>query len=580
MALRATLIYFVAAGAWILLSDLALEVLVRDPAAITTVQTYKGFLFVFVSSAILFVVWHRQWARWRAELCGRKQAEESIRFQAHMLDQVGQAVIATHLDGRVLYTNRSALELFGRSDDGMLGKNVLELVVPQASDAQAARIMDELRAGRAWSGEIQLRRRDGSTFPALINDAPLFDERGQVVAIVGVCTDLTEHKSMESRARQSQKLEAVGTLAGGIAHDFNNIVAAILGNAELARSALGPGHPERQSIEHIVAASHRARDLIRQLLAFSRQQDDVPHVECRLEPLVSEALDLLRPTVPPGIRLELEIAPDLPPVLADPTQVHQVVMNLCTNALQAIQGPEGRVAVSLQLVHCDDPRTHGLPKVEGQACVQLSVTDTGSGMDATTLERIFEPFFTTKEPWRGTGLGLAVVHGIVGSHSGAILVESQPGKGTRFDVLFPAVAENTAVAESVPSEVRRGNGEHVLFVDDEPALLHVGQLVLEAAGYQVEVAKGSGPALELLRSDRPFDLLVTDLLMPEMTGEELARQALALRPDLKILLSTGVGGPWTAERCRASGFAALVEKPWSAQGLTQAVQRALPPRGP
>ncbi len=385
---------------------------------------------------------------------------------------------------------------------------------------------------------------------------------------------ISQTRELEQQLRQSQKMEALGTLAGGIAHDFNNILGVILGYAEIIRDTSDADENLKRRVDEIILAGGRARDLVNQILNFSRQgpQEMQP---LHLAPLVEESLTLLRPSLPEQIRLTTIVQTDNDQVAADPTQMHQVLLNLCTNAIQAMTESGGELTISLD----DIPEHETLPSgLDGPGWyVRLSVADTGPGIKPDVLERIFDPFFTTKRPNEGTGLGLSVVHGILKTHGGAIEAKSELGKGTVFYVYLPRAdfttmpePETEAKAVLLPEKSR------VLFVDDELPLIEIGREILEGLGFEVVVRTSSIEALEAFRF-RPdaFDLVVTDHFMPNMTGVDLAKKMLNIQPDLPIILCTGFSDSVSEKHIRALGIGAIIKKPILKSKLVAAVVRLL-----
>jgi nitrogen-specific signal transduction histidine kinase len=381
--------------------------------------------------------------------------------------------------------------------------------------------------------------------------------------------------ALEARLRVSQKMEAIGTLASGIAHDFNNILGAIYGYTELARYDASDNPAVLDSLDEVTKASERAATLIRQILTFSRQEEQ-QRQELQLTPLLLEALKLLRAVVPSCVVFQLALAPDARPVLANPTQIHQIMMNLGTNAAHAMRGQPGRVTVTLANCTVDAKLAAAIPELRPGPHVRLSVSDTGHGMEQATADRVFDPFFTTKSPTEGTGLGLSVVHGIMRSSKGAITVKSQLGQGTTFDLYFPALLGTLPAAVGVIPAVPRGHGERILFVDDEEALGNFVKRMLERLGYVVEVERRPQGALNAVQA-RPeaYALVITDLTMPELLGTELARQLHQLKPGLPILLTSGYAADLAAASLAAVGIVELLNKPFSFEALGQAVYRAL-----
>ena len=377
-------------------------------------------------------------------------------------------------------------------------------------------------------------------------------------------------RASERRLRHAQKMEAVGTLASGIAHDFNNILSAIIGYSEMALRKADPSEPLHKRLGRIHKAGMRGRNLVQLLLAFSRP-GGVDRRSVPLGPLVEEALHMVTPSLPKGVRLRAEVAPDVRPVRGDPSQLHQVIMNLLTNAADAMSETPGELLVTLDRGDASGPGGGG-------PCVRLTVSDAGRGIRAQDVERIFDPFFTTKVSGRGTGMGLAVVHGIVDSYGGRVEVDSAPGRGTQFRVYLPedGSAAPGAAKRPTPRGVGQGRGERVLVVDDEPFLMEMLRDMLEDAGYAVTGLTGPEEALEAFRrAPGDFDLVVTDQRMPRMSGEDLADALHAVRPEAPVILCTGFGGLVSGEQAGALGFAEVVRKPLDGETLLQAVRHVL-----
>jgi signal transduction histidine kinase len=387
--------------------------------------------------------------------------------------------------------------------------------------------------------------------------------------------EMHERQQLAEQLRQAQKMEAIGTLAGGIAHDFNNILAAILGFAELATSHLPPSSTVWHYLQAVLTAGKRARDLVQQILAFSRKQSS-ERQRCHLQPLLKETLTLLRAALPSTIVIHQHIAEEAGAVVVDPTQIHQVVMNLCTNAAHAMRDKGGLLEVGLEAVEVDVPLAAQHPALTPGPYVRLTVRDTGHGMTPEVVQRIFEPYFTTKAPGEGTGMGLAVVHGIVLSHGGAITVASTPRQGTAFAVYLPQMAEGAPPRKAPPLTPLPLGKECILFVDDEAALAAMGQAMLERLGYEVVACSSSLEALEMFRAaPRRFDLVITDQTMPYLTGEALVRTLRDMRPDVPIILCTGFSHSLDAQKAQALGINAFLMKPWQGDDLARAVREAL-----
>jgi len=375
--------------------------------------------------------------------------------------------------------------------------------------------------------------------------------------------------------QQAQKMEAIGTLAGGIAHDFNNMLGAMFGYAHLLQQDTAGNPLAQESIGEILKAANRAKDLVQQILTFSRQREQKPEI-IKLDNVVKEAIKFLRASLPAHIQIETDLSAEAPAVLADPTQIYQVTMNLATNALHAMEDGPGRLLVRLDALEPEAQLRQAHPELKAERYTRLTVADTGHGMDAKTLARIFEPFFTTKPVGKGTGLGLAMVHGIVQAHEGVITVESQVGQGTTIRLYFPAQSQAETVIVAGTAAIHRGHGQHILVLDDEPALTTVLQKTLRRLDYQVATSNHAGEAIRLFcENTAKFELVITDLSMPEMNGLEVARQLRALRPDLPIILVSGYSVAVDAERLRAAGICERLDKPVSLAALAEAVERVL-----
>jgi len=402
-------------------------------------------------------------------------------------------------------------------------------------------------------------------------------------ASLEVCTALditaqkraeTEHRDLERMLQQAQKMEAVGTLAGGIAHDFNNILSPILIQTEMALLDLPDDSLIRLNLEDVLDAGNRARDLVRQILAFSRQGEE-ERTAFKVSSVVKDALKLLRATLPATIDIQQDIQAVSDMIMADATQIHQVLMNLCTNASQAMQAKGGVLLVGLEHVDLNATAAVAIPDLEPGSYLKLKVSDTGDGMDRMIQERIFDPYFTTKEKIGGTGMGLSVVHGIIRSYEGAITCDSEPGKGTTFWVYLPCLERESPI-KSIETEPLPTGNEKILLVDDEKAIIDAIQQMLERLGYQV-VARTSGvEALEVFRSQPDsFDLLLTDQTMQGMTGEDLAKKVMDIRSDIPIVLCTGFSHNINEEKAKSMGIREFIMKPVLVREMAVIIRRLL-----
>jgi signal transduction histidine kinase/ActR/RegA family two-component response regulator len=430
--------------------------------------------------------------------------------------------------------------------------------------------------------EYRIERPDGALRWIHARAFPVRDASGKVYRSAGVAEDITDRKLEETersrlqwQLQQSQKLEALGTLTGGIAHDFNNILAAILGNVELLRQDIAPEHPARGSVDEIASAGRRARELVARLLSFSRPAEP-KRTSFQVQTVVEEAVRLMRAALPASVDLQAQLSGTPTPIEGDPSSVHQVALNLITNAWHALQGEAGRIEVQLAECRVDSSLQRRSPELRAGSYVRLSVRDTGTGIQPDAMSRLFEPFFTTKQ--QGSGLGLAIVHGIVRSHGGAILVDSVPGHGSTFHVYLPASVKAVAPAfgPSAQRYAAEGHGERIMFIDDEPVLVKLARESLRRVGYQVEGFEKPEDALAAFRANpNRYDLVMTDYNMPHMSGIELAQHLARLRPGVTIALITGYLRPEELERAHSSGIREIILKPIGVAELGPVVARLL-----
>ncbi len=527
------------------------------------------------------------------DITSRKRAEEALRdsearFRSYFESPfIGMAI--TSADRRWLEVNDHLCRMLGYPREELLRMSWSEITVAEdvnKNDALLGRVMAGELDGCTF--EKRYRRKDGGILYANLSTRSFRRGDGTLDYFLTVIQDITEkHEAEETRAglenqlRQAQKLEALGTLAGGIAHDFNNILTAMIVYRELAVMDIDRPADLRKHLAEIGQASTRAKELVRQILTFSRQQKQERRA-VRLHPVVKEALQLLRSSLPSTIEMDLHIDEQSPEVLADTGQVHQIVMNLATNAAHAMRDRHGRLTVRLVPRQLDEEFCRIQSGLRPGLYAQLSVTDMGHGMDETTLGHIFEPFFTTKGPGEGTGLGLAVVHGIMEDHDGTIAVRSRVGGGTTFDLFFPQYLGIIRAAVEQDAGIPRGRGESVLLVDDERPLCDAIGAVLQKLGYRMTVCTDPMDAVARFRAaPLDFDVLLTDHTMPQMTGLDVIREVHAVRPGLPVLLVSGLSGTWTPEKLRGFDIRELVAKPLDLASLAQAVRRALDhPRNP
>ncbi len=524
----------------------------------------------------------RQDEQRRLELEAARNAAERARRDSEqrfrqIAENISEVFWMTDVHTRhMLYVSPAYELIWGRSCASLQAQPDAWLDAVHPDDRERVR---EAMATKQQRGDYdetyRIVRPDGGTRWVRDRAFPIRDDQGAVFRIAGIAGDITEYRRLEDQFRQAQKMEAIGTLAGGIAHDFNNILAAITGFTALARAAAATNAEALEHLDEVDRAGTRAAELVRQILAFSRQQEQA-RVPLQLRVVAAEALRLLRATLPATVQFRSTLPSDLPWVLADATQVHQVLMNLGTNAWHAMREHGGVLEVRLEdLVVNEEAREwHG--QVRPGRFVRLSVSDTGHGMDEPTRQRIFEPFFTTKAPGEGTGLGLSVVHGIMQHHDGAVTVYSEENQGTTFHLYFPATDVRTSDPVMATEATPRGNGQRILVVDDEEALARLGRKMLEHLGYTADVCTSPDDALAAVRREPArFALVLTDYTMPVMTGMDLANRLLAVRPDLPILLTSGSSLRLADEQLAAMGIGELLLKPTTVHRLGLAVHRLL-----
>jgi PAS domain S-box-containing protein len=482
--------------------------------------------------------------------------------------------------GRFIEVNDGFERLFGRARADVLGKTSLELDLwedPLERERGRA-ILYEERTLRDFP--IIARAASGQLRNCLLSAEHIELASGR--SIVAIIRDVTEKlrterakAELEAQLRQAQKMEALGTLAGGIAHDFNNILGAIMAYSELIKLDIHLPQQIESYLLELRRAGERAKDLVQQILTFSRRQPQQRR-PIRLENAVREALNLLRSTLPATIEIQVRLTGEVPLVLADPALIHQVLTNLGTNGAHAMRNGRGRLEIELDDVSIDAPTANARPELLPGRYARLTVRDDGEGMDQETLKRVFEPFFTTKGPGEGTGLGLAVVHGIVRDHEGAIFVTSELGKGTTVSVYLPEHTVGLDAAQEPPPELLRANGETVLFIDDEAVLCRSVAGLLERLGYRVTARSDPAEALEIFRQKpQAFDVVLTDLTMPGLTGVDVAREILKLAPGKPVLMMSGYSSSWTPESLRTLGVLDLIVKPLGAARLSQSLAAAL-----
>ncbi len=490
------------------------------------------------------------------------------------VDRLARSVVITH-------ANQALLDLYGAQASDDLRLRIDRFLLKE----ERQHFIDQmvaLTSGQPWyEGEAKNRDLAGNVLHIILRKTLIHRHKRDFSEVLVSITDVTalynahrERERLESHLVQVQKMEAIGTLAGGIAHDFNNILGIIMGNTELATLSAPRDGRLRSHLNTIQVACLRARDVVQQLLSFSRKTA-VEKRPVKILPIIRESASLLRASIPSSIRLRLDLPPDIDPILADPTQIHQILINLCTNAAHAMEDQGGVLEVSLKAVFLDEYDVTRHAGLSPGPYVRLSVSDTGHGIPEAIRNRIFDPYFSTKAIGKGAGMGLSVVHGIVTAHGGSISLYSEPGKGSRFHILFPSVAVSRDDAPVRANEQPTGS-EHILFVDDERELAVMTGTMLGRLGYRATVKTDPLEALDAFRSaPESFDLVITDMTMPHMTGDGLAKELLRIRAEIPVILCTGFSEKIARRDLEAIGIRKYLEKPIDMGTLARGIREAL-----
>jgi PAS domain S-box-containing protein len=514
----------------------------------------------------------------------RKLAEDAVLRDAELLSKVSASVICTDMEGFITYWNEGATRLYGFGSGERLGKSVLEHY-PGESRAAALLAFDAVCRGEPYDGEWEAMRKNGSRFWLEARVSMFRDAEGRPAGVIAISHDISERRRAETERRQleqqlfqAQKMETVGTLAGGIAHDFNNILTAILVHAELGAS--GQLSPSRalEAFAQIRQASLRAKDLVKRILTFTRPQEPERRLVSATD-LLRDAAKFSRAIVPSTIDIQLEIAEDCGEIWVDTNQFHQVVLNLVSNASQAMAAARGKLTFQLERRALSAPLCTSTGEIPAGPYLRLTVSDDGAGMEEEARLRAFEPFFTTKRVGEGTGLGLSIVQGIVQSHGGGIELSSAPGRGATFDIYWPATTERAALSSSPPSSsALRGRGQRVLVVDDEHSVALAARLALESLGYVAKCVTSPEEFFEELARRSDYELALIDHTMPRLTGLDIAVELRSVGNELPIIIASGDGRHLTTEALKHLGHAAALRKPYEMEQLAEAVSRLLSKR--
>lgn len=514
------------------------------------------------------------------DITERKQAEQQLRANEEkyrvLVENANEGIFVTQ-DEKMKFINPETENITGFSKEELIEKPFADLLHPEDRDMVLDRHRKRLSGGGDLPGIYSFRVINKAGEALMVELSTVLFNWEDRPATLNFIRDLTWQKKLEAQLRQSQKMEAIGTLAGGIAHDFNNILSSIIGYTELSLDEVEKGSLLHQNLCQLLTAGNRARDLVKQILTISRQEEQV-FKPIPIVPLVKEPLKMLRSTFPSFIEIRENISTEQGIVYADPTQLHQVIVNLATNAKQAMGDEGGILEVSVKTMNFDDYIGKKYPGLAPGNYVQITVSDTGCGISKQYIDRIFEPYFTTSEPGKGTGLGLSVVHGIVKAHKGHITVYSEPGKGTKFHVYLPLAQQQRSRTASIvqENEALPTGEENILVVDDEKPIVQMLQQTLEGLGYMVTSRTSSVEALEAFRANPDkFDIVITDMTMPEMTGDRLVLKIKEIRPDMPVILCTGFSEKMDAQKKGELGIEDYMLKPFPKTDLAKTIRKIL-----
>ncbi len=510
------------------------------------------------------------------ELSERRRAENRLQRLYAAIENSGECILIADSGGLIEYVNPAFPKALGITNEELTGRRLDTLSACRQNGAFFGTLQENSLPDKPWKGNLTGSDKNGKRIEFVAMISPIADSCGKATGFVATMQDMTVQRSLENQLAQAQKMEAIGTLAGGIAHDFNNILAPIFGFTEIALHEIPVDSPVHHYLEQVLASGQRAKELVKQILAFSRKSKQAL-MPVKASSLIKETLKLLRSTLPSTIEIRQDIHPNAcqATIITDPTQLHQVLMNLCTNAAHAMRGQGGVLAIGLTSLDIDADSPDECRDIRHGPYLRLSVSDTGHGMDEAVLQRIYDPYFTTKGPDEGTGLGLAVVYGIVQRMGGTITVSSKPGKGTTFEVFFPRSEARAVSAVDLASPLPEGKGR-ILVVDDEKILLEMLESMLTQLGYQVATSGNGADAFEEFKAcPEKYDLIITDQTMPKMQGTELAREVLKIRADIPIILSTGFSDTVDEKEARRLGIGGFLMKPLSWRDLAEIVDKFL-----
>jgi len=489
-----------------------------------------------------------------------------------LVEDINEVIYSVDAKGIVNYISPAVSRLLGHEPKDIIGKAFVDFVHPE-DHLRILEKFQEVISGKLGASEYRILSKTGEYRWIRSSSRPVYDD-SRLIGLRGAFSDITEEKRLRADLQQAQKMEAIGTLAGGIAHEFNNILGIIIGNTELAIDDVPEWNPAKDCLEEIRTASLRAKDVVRRIMGFARKMPATQKL-IKISTIIHESLKLSRATIPTNIEIRQEILCESEMILANPTEIHQILMNLCSNSAHAIEEETGILKIRLESVALDHQLAGEYNGLTAGEYVKLTVKDNGIGIDSKIIDRVIDPYFTTKDVDKGLGMGLAIVYGIVKKHDGAIKVMSKVGIGTTVEILFPATEEIAEIVEEESNDLPRGT-ERILFVDDEASLVKMAKQMLERQGYDVVGKTSSTEALKLFQeeSDR-FDLIITDIAMPDMPGDRLAKELIKVRPDLPIILCTGHSERMDEEKAQAFGIKVYILKPLVKADLFKTVRKVL-----
>lgn len=511
------------------------------------------------------------------DISRRVKMEEEQRILSAAIRQAAESIVITDKNGDILYVNPAFENISGYAKEEAIGNNPNIIQSGFHERFFYEDLWNHITNGITWHGYLKNKAKDGFIFEEEASISPVVDRSGSVQNYVAVKRDVTQERKMENQLRKAQKLEAIGTLAGGIAHDFNNILFPIIGFTELLSAKTENGTESKRYLDNILSAAHRAKELVHQILTFSRQNEEEKR-PIKVHIIVKEAMKLLRASIPSIIDIKQDIESTDMPVMADPTKIHQLIMNLGTNAYQSMEKNGGILGISVKCVDIEESDTENslMSNFHPGKYIRLSVTDTGTGIPKNIVERIFDPYFTTKPQGKGTGLGLSTVHGIIQSCNGHIKVYSEENKGSSFHVYFPVVGDMKYVESDKTNSLVEGGSEHLLIVDDEEAIVEVVGDMLRDLGYKITVRTSSVEALEAFKANPDiYDCMVSDHTMPNMTGIDLTREIQKVRNDFPVVICSGFSEVVTRQKAKSVGVSNFIMKPVLKKDLAAAVRKAL-----